>query len=657
MQFVFTNGNNKYVFDNGKVYDYNGKLKIKDDIIGYLVMINDGQVKQSKIPVYDCSKREVTGKLIAKMDNPSGLVFETKDSPCILFNNIDLVVGKRYHIIYGSVIEEGNINDLINAMNREEIIDFALKQFKDNSDIVRNAIISYSKLGKCEKALELYASLDKKFPEESLAAAECYTKLDNKLEALKIYSFFSDEKYRELENEMRKEVNNMILDYENSGNLKILYKAMNYLPTYDAPALKLGFYYFNKNPNEAVKNFEEALRRSRSYQNMIILANSYIKAERYMDALKLIEKAEKIRRTGSSAYIKGLSLLNLNDKKAAEKEFIYACREGVVEACEKANPSQLYYPKDFTPEQWIGYVIYGYEAKKVIGNGGMGYVLLVERNNKQFAMKIMKKEYNFTEMLYEVAKMQEISKNSKYMVRILASFIDENWVDYFSSPPAILMEYMEGGDLRELLVREEFSSLRHSVLWPQIVSLIFSRIVDAVIKIHKEGYVHCDIKPSNILFSRRLPAYGEDGVKTLSLELSIPKLSDLGSAVKIGVPVVHYTPYYAHPLQRFGQRATTDMDVYSFTVSLFVTLTNNFPFPEWLEREIEEAVNNPSKRDQALKDFYSIEPKMDYVPDEYRELILRGLRGEITLEEIKSELRQIKSAIYDIRDENVFSSI
>lgn len=56
------------------------------------------------------------------------------------------------------------------------------------------------------------------------------------------------------------------------------------------------------------------------------------------------------------------------------------------------------------------------------------------------------------------------------------------------------------------------------------------------------------------------------------------------------------------------------MDVYSFTVSLYVTLTNNFPYPEWLERELEEAITSPEKRSEALKDFYSLEPRMDYVP-------------------------------------------
>ncbi|MCY0874584.1 MAG: protein kinase, partial [Acidianus infernus] len=544
-----------------------------------------------------------------------------------------------------------NKRKLLDAMDNYDVIQYALSKYSSDDEVIRQAIIGLSKLGKCSEAISLYTKLDKKYPEESLAVAECYEKIGEELEALKIYSFFSDERYKILEEKLRKKVDKIIEEYDATGNAKILYNALSILPTYDAPALKLGWHFIKKNPEEAVKFFEEAVKRSRSYHNLLMLANAYIKSGKFMDALKIIEEAEKVRRTAGSAFLRGLALEGLNAKSEAEKDFLYACKEGIVEACEKVKPGVLYSPKDFYPEQWIGYVIYGYEVKQVLGTGGMGYVLLVERLGKKYAMKIMKKEYNFDEMLNEVAKMQEISKNSKYLVRILANFIDENWVDYYSSPPAIVMEYMGGGDLRDVLAKEEYSTLRHSVIWPQVVSVIFSKIANAIITIHKEGYIHCDIKPSNILFTNPLPNYGEEALEALEKERVIPKLSDLGSAVKIGTPVIHYTPYYAHPLQRFGQRASTEMDIYSFTVSLYASLTNNFPFPEWLERELEEAVTNPSKREQALKDFYSVDPRMDYVPEEFKDIIMRGLRGEITMEEIARELKDIAMTEYNIPEE------
>ncbi len=651
MQFVFTDSNKKYIFNDGKVDEYFGKLKVKNNIIGYLASVDDNKVKISKFPIYDCSKIIFEGKLILKVGD-LGYLFESNDSLCMLLGNAsNLILNGYYSIIKGRVIMSGNKRKLLEAMDNYDVIQYALSKYSSDEEVIRQAVIGFSKLGYCSEAISLYTKLDKKYPEESLAVAECYEKIGEELEALKIYSFFSEERYKILEEKLRRKVDKIIEEYEATGNIKLLYNALSILPTYDAPALKLGWNFINKNPAEAVKFFEEAVKRSRSYHNLLMLANAYIRAGKFMDGLKIIDEAEKIRRTAGSAFLRGLALENLNAKNEAEKDFLYACKEGIVEACEKVKPGILYSPKDFHPEQWIGYVIYGYEVKQVLGTGGMGYVLLVERLGKKYAMKIMKKEYNFDEMLNEVAKMQEISKNSKYLVRILANFIDENWVDYYSSPPAIVMDYMGGGDLREILAKDEYSALRHSVVWPQVVSIIFSKLANAIITIHKEGYVHCDIKPSNILFTNSLPNYGEEALEALEKEQVIPKLSDLGSAVKIGTPVIHYTPYYAHPLQRFGQRASTEMDIYSFTVSLYATLTNNFPFPEWLERELEEAVMNPSKREQALKDFYAVDPRMDYIPDEFKDIILKGLRGEISMEEIARDLRDIAVTEYNIPEE------
>lgn len=651
MQFVFVDGDKKYIYDNGVVREYDGKLKVKDNIIGYLASIEGDKVKLTKIPIYDCSKVNFEGTFVSSTS--FGYIFEASDSLCLLKNvsNVKLLQNYTYVIINGKIIPKNDKKALLSLMQDYEIINYALKVYPNDEEIIRNAIIQLAKLDKCNEVISLYSRLDKKFPEESLAAAECYERVGEDLEALKIYSFFSDERYKLLEEKLRRKADKFIEEFEAMGNIKLLYEASSILPTYDAPLIKLGWVLLRKNPNEAIRYFEEAVRRSRTYHNLLMLANAYIKAEKFMEAYKLLEEVEKIRRSGGSAYLKAIALEHLNARKDAEKEYLYACREGIVEACEKVKPSTLYFPKEFNPELWLGYVIYGYEVKKVIGSGGMGYVLLVERLGKKYAMKIMKKEYNFSEMLYEVAKMQEISKHSKYLVKILASFMDENMLDYYSSPPAIIMEYMEGGDLREILVKDEYSSLRHSTLWPQVVSVIFSKIAQGIISMHKEGYIHCDIKPSNILFTKEIPKYGEDALNSLEREDVIPKLSDLGSSVKIGAPVIHYTPYYAHPLQRFGQRASTEMDIYSFTVSLYVALTNNFPFPEWLEREIEEAVTNPAKREQALKDFYTVEPRMDYIPEEYREIIHKGLRGEITMEELARDLRQIALSVYGIPQE------
>lgn len=653
MYFAFTKDDKTYIYLDGLLREENVKLKLKGNSIGYEIRYDNGKIKTTSKLVVDSRKLDglLEAHLVGKIKELNAYIFDTNDKIVLHFESLNKeVVNGDYLLVHGIPVLKGDVKSLMSLMEISyDLVKYMLKNY-NSDEVVRRAIISLSKLGRCEEAISLYKTLDKKFPEESLAVAECYEKVGEELEALKIYSFFSEQKYRELEKKLRDKANSLIDEFERTGNVKLLYEALSVLPTYDAPAIKLGWYFINKkNYKEAVKYFEEGVKRRRDFTNLLTLAYAYINAGEYKKALELIEEAEKIRRNSQTAYLKGLVFEHMNAPSNAEREFIFACKEGVIEACSKIKPYELYIPaEEFDPNSWVGYVLYGYKVEKVIGVGGMGFVLLVEKNMRKYAMKIMKKEYRYDEMLYEIAKMQEISKGSKYIVRILASFVDENYSDYYSSPPAVVMEYMEGGDLREILVNQEYQTLRHSSKWPQIVGIIFSKVADAVIHVNKNGYVHCDIKPSNVLFNKPLPKFGEEALQALTEEKVVPKLSDLGSAVKVGIPVIHYTPYYAHPLQRFGGKADYKFDVYSFTVSLYATLTNNFPFPEWLEREIEDAVTDPSKREIALKDFYLAEPRYDYVPEEYRELIERGLRGEITMEEIRRELRYIVSEEYNI---------
>ncbi|QGR16463.1 protein kinase domain-containing protein [Sulfurisphaera ohwakuensis] len=651
MYFVFTKDDKTYLYLDGVIKEVEMKLKLKDNI-GCVVKYDNGKIKTTSTLVYDSKKLSGLKDAVLVGKVLDGYLFDARDFLVIHFDKINKeIVNGEYLLVQGIPVLKNDIRSLMDLMDISyDLIQYMLKNYHDNEEVKRRAIISLARLGKCEEAISHYKQLDQRYPEESLAVAECFEKIGEELEALKIYSFFSEIKYRELEKKLRDKANKLIDEFEIQGNVKLLFEALSVLPTYDAPALKLGWYFLGKkNYKEAVKYFEEALKRRRDFSNMLTLAHAYILAGEHKKALDLIEEAEKIRRNAQSAYLKGLALEKLNAPSNAQKEFLFACREGVVEACNKVKPYELYTPtEDFDPNSWVGYVLYGYKVEKVIGTGGMGFVLLVEKNMKKFAMKVIKKEFRYDELLYEIAKMQEISKGSKYLVKIMASFVDENFSDYYSSPPAVVMEYMEGGDLREILVNQEYSTLRHSSKWPQIVSVIYSKLADAIIHIHKNGYVHCDIKPSNILFNRKLPKYGEEALEALLNEEVVPKLSDLGSAVKVGVPVIHYTPYYAHPLQRFGGRAEYNFDVYSFTVSLYVSLTNNFPFSEWLERELEEAVTDPSKREIALKDFYLAEPRLDQIPEEFRDLIERGLRGEITLEELSRELRMINKYNYNL---------
>lgn len=632
-----------YLYENNKLSYINEKIKFKYPVVGY---IEEGSKKSDLVDIRNL-KKIIKVKLveIIKELNVSILKDSLDNYYLVNFNLSN--IKKEENLIYfkGELVKETqefyyNLAEKLGGKTLDEI---------DDEEILRNLVIVLSRKEMCKEAIYAYSKLSKKFPEESLVVAECMIKLGNELEALKIYSFFNPSKYKELEIRLKEKVNYLIEQFELTKNLKYLHDALHILPTYDAAALRLGIYYLEKKDyKNALKYLEEANRRNSDYKNLLALARAYLHIGEGNKALEIIEIAERIRRTPISAYLKALAYEILNSPKHAERDFLYACINGVIEACAKISPNLLS-NSEFNPELLIGHTIYGYKIEKLLGTGGMGYVYLVEKDNRKYAMKIMKKDFNIYEMLREISKVQEISKGSDYIVRIFATFIDENWNgDYYSTPPSIIMEFMSGGSLQNLLIDSEYSSLRYSEKWKKIVALVFYMITEGLIHIHKNGYVHCDIKPPNILFNNQLPKLSEDAVRALTARSVVAKISDLGSAVKLGSPVIHYTPYYAHPLQRFGSYAEYQMDVYSFSVSLYVSLARNYPYPEWLENEIEKAVTNPQLRQDALKDFYSFEPRLDYIPVEFREIIRKGLKSEVTMEEIKYKLREIIANEYSL---------
>jgi len=125
----------------------------------------------------------------------------------------------------------------------------------------------------------------------------------------------------------------------------------------------------------------------------------------------------------------------------------------------------------------------------------------------------------------------------------------------------IVMEYVEGEDLKTLIRREGRLSVDRAVD-------IAAQIAAGVGLAHKSGIVHCDIKPQNVLVTR-------DGVA---------KVADFGIARALSESgltdsdVVWGSPLYFSPEQASGERPTPASDVYSIGVVLYEMLTGAPPF-------------------------------------------------------------------------------
>ena len=154
----------------------------------------------------------------------------------------------------------------------------------------------------------------------------------------------------------------------------------------------------------------------------------------------------------------------------------------------------------------IGAVVAGtYRLTRHIGSGGSSHVFEAEhvRLGKPFAVKLLRPELDPTRQTA-----RRFRREARAIARLnsehIVSVVDCGELD--DHTPYIVMELLQGEDLRSLLKRELRLPARRAV--PIIVEAC-----RALIEAHAAGLVHRDLKPENLFITRR--ATGEDWCKVL----------------------------------------------------------------------------------------------------------------------------------------------
>lgn len=125
----------------------------------------------------------------------------------------------------------------------------------------------------------------------------------------------------------------------------------------------------------------------------------------------------------------------------------------------------------------------------------------------------------------------------------------------------IAMELLRGQHLVEYT-----SSAR--LLPPAIAIEIVARLADALHYAHRQGVVHRDVKPANVMFD---PPSGELKIT----DFGIARLTDTG---RTRTGIVLGTPSFMSPEQLQGRAVTGRSDLFSLAVTLFQLLTGQLPF-------------------------------------------------------------------------------
>ncbi|XP_003748188.1 serine/threonine-protein kinase greatwall [Galendromus occidentalis] len=208
---------------------------------------------------------------------------------------------------------------------------------------------------------------------------------------------------------------------------------------------------------------------------------------------------------------------------------------------------------------------------KNISSGAFGKVVLARHRIKSdqiYAVKVMEKFHMLNKNMAERVNNEKNAlaiSHSDFVVKIFYSLQSRSRI-------YLVMEYMIGGDLKNLLQR--------MIAFPESVACFYvAECALALEYLHRHGIIHRDIKPDNVVI-------GQDGHV---------KLTDFGLCnfdrenVEIGQSGILGTPDYLAPEILRRKNHTTAVDIWSLGVCLYEFLIGCPPF---IDETVEQVFSN-----------------------------------------------------------------
>ncbi|GGW20730.1 putative serine/threonine-protein kinase [Streptomyces capoamus] len=206
-----------------------------------------------------------------------------------------------------------------------------------------------------------------------------------------------------------------------------------------------------------------------------------------------------------------------------------------------------------------------YELGQVLGRGGMAEVYLAHdtRLGRTVAVKTLRADLARDPSFQARFRREAQSAASLNHPAIVAVYdTGEDYIDGVSIP-YIVMEYVDGSTLRELL---------HSgrKLLPERAMEMTIGILQGLEYAHRSGIVHRDIKPANVMLTRN----GQ--VKVMDFGIA-RAMGDAGMTMTQTAAVIG-TAQYLSPEQAKGEQVDARSDLYSTGCLLYELLTVRPPF-------------------------------------------------------------------------------
>ncbi|HZD06373.1 MAG TPA: serine/threonine-protein kinase, partial [Longimicrobiales bacterium] len=203
-----------------------------------------------------------------------------------------------------------------------------------------------------------------------------------------------------------------------------------------------------------------------------------------------------------------------------------------------------------------------YRIAEKIGEGGMATVYLAEdlKHHRKVALKVLRPE--LASVLGAERFLAEIETTANLTHPNILPLHDSGEADGFIF---FVMPYVEDETLRERLDREKQLPVDEAVR-------IASEVADALDHAHRQGVIHRDVKPANILLREGRPLVTDFGIALATSRSGAgERLTETGMSLG--------TPYYMSPEQATGSHELGPVtDIYALGCVFYEMLVGEPPY-------------------------------------------------------------------------------
>jgi serine/threonine protein kinase len=223
-----------------------------------------------------------------------------------------------------------------------------------------------------------------------------------------------------------------------------------------------------------------------------------------------------------------------------------------------------------------------YEIIEMLGQGGMGKVFKAfdRKINEVVALKLIRPEIGVNEKAIERFK-NELKIARKITHRNICRMHDlgeEGFIHY------ITMEHVAGEDLKRFIRRAGTLSSGKAIN-------IAKQVCEGLVEAHRQGVIHRDLKPQNIMID-------QDGNAKI-MDFGIARFVDTdrmtGSGVMIG------TPEYMSPEQAELKDVDKRADIYSLGIVLYEMVSGRLPFDG--ETPLSIAMKHKTEKPRSVREW------------------------------------------------------